>query len=64
MTILPGGGQVFSSQVRAIADDLGAKADMWFGDDDEVARNFLEASGSLHAAADRLEEREQEEAAR
>jgi hypothetical protein len=49
-------------QTREIADDLGAKSDLWT-DDPDVARWFCEASEALHAVADRIEERADQETA-
>lgn len=52
----------FSDQVRELAEDLGAKAEIWHAgsDDDDVAREvarcFSDASDALHAAANYLEE--------
>jgi hypothetical protein len=48
-------------QTREIADDFGAKSDLWTDDDPDVARWFCEASEALHAVADRLEERAEQE---
>jgi hypothetical protein len=48
-------------QTRAIAEDLGAKSDLWADDDPDIARWFCEASEALHAVADRLEERAEQE---
>lgn len=37
--------QTFSEQVRETAHDLGAKAEMWSRDDNEVARERLKSRG-------------------
>lgn len=49
----------FSDQVREIAADLCAKADMWHADNDNVARCFSDASDALYAAANYIEDHDE-----